>query len=67
MPLYEYRCKTCGAEIEKIVSYDAPNPICPTKDCKTEMKKKLSSNNFHLKGNGWYKDHYGLKKKNAKD
>ena len=26
-----------------------------------EMKRIISKTNFQLKGNGWYKDHYGLK------
>lgn len=56
MPCYEYECKKCGIfeEIQKIK--DKPLKKCPK--CGDSVKKLISSNNFHLKGGGWYKDGY---------
>ena len=42
MPLYEYRCRDCGAETELLVRSSAEKPVCPK--CKgTKMEKKFSS------------------------
>lgn len=61
MPIYEYRCPSCGHEFERIQSFkDDPITDCP--ECGGhEVKKKISLSAFSLKGSGWYKDHYGLK------
>jgi putative FmdB family regulatory protein len=43
MPLYEYRCQTCGHEFEKMVRFSeaALSPVCPT--CSSvETAKKIS-------------------------
>lgn len=42
MPLYEYRCKSCGEDFEKMVRFtETQPPLCPT--CKSqETEKKLS-------------------------
>jgi len=42
MPLYEYRCKSCGEEFEKMVRFsETQSPICPT--CSSQQtEKKLS-------------------------
>jgi putative FmdB family regulatory protein len=43
MPIYEYICKTCGAEFQKRVSFSESDvlPTCP--DCQSEQtQKKLS-------------------------
>ena len=64
MPIYEYQCESCKDKIELIQSFKSESPLC--KKCLAQgksikMKKVISRNNFHLKGDGWYKDHYGLK------
>ena len=44
MPLYEYRCKNCGDEFEKMVRFSEADQsqACPT--CQSyETKKKISS------------------------
>lgn len=59
MPLYEYKCTQCEKHVEVLQRhYDDP-PACT--DCHTMMAKQISRTNFALKGEGWYKDHYGLK------
>ena len=64
MPIYEYRCPSCGHDFEKLVKIGAPAPPCP--ECGAEeVKKKISAAGFILKGSGWYSDHYGLKKSSS--
>lgn len=66
MPFYEYRCETCGHEMEKLVrKMDAPDPECPKcaenpeVEPKPQMAKKVSKTGFKLEGGGWYRDGYG--------
>lgn len=41
MPIYEYACRTCGNEFEKLVRPSSPAPECP--DCHGgDLAKKLS-------------------------
>lgn len=60
MPIYEYACEACGHRFEKLMRISADPPPCP--ECEGEVKKLVSASAFVLKGGGWYKDHYGLKK-----
>ncbi|MES1943275.1 regulatory protein, FmdB family [Salinisphaera sp. PC39] len=54
MPIYEYVCRECGEEIEKLQKLsDAPLTECPA--ChKDALKRKISSAGFRLAGGGWY-------------
>ncbi len=54
MPIYEYRCASCGHELEALQKLsDAPLTECPA--ChKPELKKLISAAGFQLKGSGWY-------------
>lgn len=68
MPIYEYRCDSCGAELEVIQKMsDAPLVTCP--ECGAEaLKKLISAAGFRLKGDGWYEtDFKAGKKKNLHD
>ncbi len=61
MPIYEYACEACGHRFEKLMKIGAEAPPCAS--CGEDASKKLvSATAFVLKGSGWYKDHYGLKK-----
>ena len=54
MPIYEYRCQSCGHELEKLqrISDDALTD-CP--DCgDAGLKRLVSAAGFRLKGAGWY-------------
>ncbi|WP_250459519.1 FmdB family zinc ribbon protein [Microbulbifer litoralis] len=54
MPIYEYQCKACGHEMEKLQRIsDAPLTDCPACD-RAELRKKISAAGFRLKGGGWY-------------
>ncbi len=54
MPIYEYRCASCGHELEALQKLsEAPLTQCPA--CKGEtLRKKVSAAGFQLKGSGWY-------------
>lgn len=54
MPIYEYRCATCGYEKEYLQKVSDPLLTdCP--DCgKPTFNKLVSAAGFQLKGNGWY-------------
>jgi len=54
MPIYEYQCRQCGHEMEKLQKMsDAPLTDCP--NCNTpSLVKKVSAAGFQLKGTGWY-------------
>lgn len=54
MPIYEYRCSTCGYEKEYLQKVSDPRLTdCP--ECgKATFEKLVSAVGFHLKGNGWY-------------
>ena len=77
MPIYEYKCDTCGHEFEEMLHFserDVPlNTPCPNRildsyqdpqcfDCDGKIHLKMSLGSFHLKGDGWAKDGYGKRK-----
>ena len=54
MPIYEYRCSSCGHELEALQKFsDAPLATCPSCHAST-LVKLLSAAGFQLKGSGWY-------------
>ena len=54
MPIYEYRCQSCGHQQEFLQKVsDAPHTTCP-KCGKPSLSKLLSAAGFQLKGSGWY-------------
>ena len=60
MPLYEYRCKQCGHQFEKIQSFSAPElKECPV--CQGEVERLLSAPAVQFKGAGWYVTDYAGK------
>jgi putative FmdB family regulatory protein len=68
MPFYEYRCQSCGHELEALQKIsDAPLVDCP--ECgQPALKKLVSAAGFRLKGGGWYEtDFKGGNKKNLHD
>ncbi|MCL2523177.1 MAG: zinc ribbon domain-containing protein [Betaproteobacteria bacterium] len=54
MPIYEYRCGSCGFQKEHLQKIsDPPLSTCP--ECGQESYGKLlSAAGFQLKGSGWY-------------
>jgi len=59
MPLFEYRCATCGHLEEVLQKHGDPAPDpCPSCGASATMSKEVSLTSFQLKGGGWYKDLY---------
>lgn len=58
VPIYEYRCQACGAELEKLQKISDPVLTdCP--ECARETLVKLvSASSFRLKGGGWYESDF---------
>jgi putative FmdB family regulatory protein len=54
MPIYDYRCTSCGFEKEYLQKVSDPvMTLCP--QCQQEtFVKKLTAAGFQLKGSGWY-------------
>jgi putative FmdB family regulatory protein len=54
MPIYEYRCTSCGFQQEVLQKVsEAPLTDCPS--CgKAAFSKLISAAGFQLKGSGWY-------------
>lgn len=66
MPIYEYRCTSCGHEKEVLQKMsDAPLKECPA--CgKPTLTKLISAAGFQLKGSGWYATDFKGGSKSAK-
>ena len=54
MPIYAYRCASCGHDKDVIQKFsDAPLTLCPV--CGADaFRKQLTAPSFQLKGSGWY-------------
>jgi len=58
MPLYEYKCASCGDVFEVIQKFgDAP--LTTHEGCGGSVKRLLSSPALQFKGSGWYVNDYG--------
>lgn len=66
MPLYEYKCLTCGSSLEVLQKVNEPQlKKCPK--CGGLLKKVLSPSALQFKGSGWYVTDYARKKKPEKE
>lgn len=69
MPIYDYRCTSCGFSKEVLRKISAPDLTeCPS--CgKATFNKQVSAPSFKLTGTGWYvtdfKDHGSKPEKKA--
>ena len=61
MPIYAYRCQSCGADAEYIQKYSDP-PMQTCESCGGALERAVTAAAFHLKGGGWYKDGYASAK-----
>jgi len=67
MPIYEYRCDSCGTRQEVLQKIsDAPLTDCPS--CgQAALHKLVSAAGFQLKGSGWYATDFRGGSKGGKD
>jgi len=66
MPIYEWKCMSCGETTEVLQKYSDPPPVCESEECKNSsagMIKVLGRTSFILKGPGWARDNYSKKGK----
>lgn len=58
MPIYEYRCQSCGTVSDVFHRrMNEPKPVCPA--CGEDaLERLISRTNFKLKGSGWYVTDY---------
>lgn len=61
MPIYEYRCQSCGHHLEAVQRITAdPLVSCPA--CGEDaLRRLISQTSFVLKGSGWYATDYASK------
>jgi putative FmdB family regulatory protein len=52
MPLFEFRCQRCEAEVERLMKHSDPPPKCERCDDRP-MDKQVSRWSFVLKGGSW--------------
>lgn len=60
MPLYEYKCRSCGKVFEIRAKFSDP-PLMTHAECGGEVERLASAPAFHLKGTGWYATDYAKK------
>jgi putative FmdB family regulatory protein len=61
LPLYAYRCTSCGNKFEKIQNFSAePETICP-KCGNATLIRPLTAPRLNFKGAGWYINDYASK------
>ena len=55
MPIYDYVCEDCGQELLDVIQkmLDLPLEFCP--ECGGHIRRQITSANFVLRGDGWYK------------
>jgi putative FmdB family regulatory protein len=54
MPIYEYRCNTCGYQNDFLQKISEP-PLTDCPECgKSTFSKQVTAAGFQLKGTGWY-------------
>lgn len=65
MPIYEYRCRSCGQTLEVIQKMGA-RPLRKCRHCSGRLDKLVSRTSFALKGGGWYSEGYNKSGKPSK-
>ncbi len=54
MPIYQYKCHNCGANVEKMQSFSA-EPLVDCPECRQPaLKRVLQASGIIFKGSGWY-------------
>jgi putative FmdB family regulatory protein len=72
MPIYEYRCESCGHQQEFLQKVSDP-PLTDCTECKKPtFSKMVTAAGFQLKGSGWYATDFkskgsGAAKKDTKE
>lgn len=62
MPIYEYKCLDCGAQVERMQKV-SDEPLAKCEVCGGKLEKQWSLSGFQFKGAGWYVTDYSSKLK----
>jgi putative FmdB family regulatory protein len=66
MPLYEYRCDSCGATFEVIQKFSDPT-VDTCRKCGGTVQRMASAPAIQFKGTGWYVTDYARKGSGGSD
>ncbi|HEU0141561.1 MAG TPA: FmdB family zinc ribbon protein [Bryobacteraceae bacterium] len=66
MPLYEYKCKSCGDVFEVIQKFSEA-PLTSHNGCGGAVERLLSAPALQFKGTGWYITDYARGNGNSKE
>jgi len=66
MPIYEYRCTSCGHQFDLMQKMNA-STTQKCEQCGKKAQRLISQSSFMLKGTGWYATDYAGKKPAAND
>ena len=61
MPIYEYRCQSCGDRLE-VIQKMGSGKLRKCKKCSGKLERLVSRTSFHLKGGGWFDSGYSSQK-----
>ena len=64
MPLYEYKCQSCG-DVFEIIQRFSDTPLTVHETCGGQVERLISTSALQFKGSGWYVNDYG--KGNSKE
>jgi putative FmdB family regulatory protein len=64
MPLYEYKCESCGKTFEVIQKF-SDTPLEVHDECGGKVIRLVSPSALHFKGSGWYVTDYAGTKNGA--
>jgi len=64
MPLYEYKCESCGKTFEIIQKF-SDTPLEVHEECGGKVIRLISPSALHFKGSGWYVNDYASSKNGA--
>jgi len=65
MPLYEYKCGSCGDVFEVIQKF-SDQPLTVHENCGGALERLISTSALQFKGSGWYVNDYGKGNKETK-
>lgn len=60
MPLYEYKCHSCG-QVFEVMQRFSDEPLTVHEGCGGPVERLVSPPAFHFKGTGWYITDYARK------
>jgi putative FmdB family regulatory protein len=57
MPIYEYKCESCGKKFEVLQKF-SDEPLLVHPECGGKVDKLISTSALQFKGSGWYVNDY---------